>query len=76
MQRSTCIKGSRINYNVLHSTGAICHTADEPDCMDQKDLILKVLYSTDVIIDFIDENGPDDILDDVDAIQKVVVEAG
>ena len=43
--------------------------------MDQHELIGRLSFLTNNIIDTIDKNGPDSIIDEVDAIEKAVANA-
>ena len=44
MRRSTRLKGFRINYDVLHSTGAIRYIMDEPNSIDRTENLVAIRF--------------------------------
>jgi len=71
--RSTRSRGIEIDYRILNSTGERVPRIVE-DQMASKHLI-QISTLADNIIDFIDENGPNETGDNVDAIDKAVGKA-
>ena len=71
--RSARSKGVEIDYQILHTTGERVPRITEVQMANK--YLVQISTITDNTIDFIDENGPSDIGDNVDAIDKAIGKA-